>query len=245
MNTDLTSKKAVITGASSGIGKAIATKLVSHGCHVYVLDIQDTLGESTVEELSKIGTATYVHCDVSSEDAVKNSAKKIGMVNYIINVAGISLQEKKGEVSERNFDKLVAINMRSVYLMSLVFGHHHALDGGAIVNISSVRAKTGTPSFSSGYAAAKAGVENLTKSFALELAPKNIRVNCIAPGATYPTKMSENWSDDVKNEIISSIPLGRLGSPEDMANCAYFLVSDLSKYITGQTINVNGGAWMG
>lgn len=244
MNTDLKNTTAVITGASSGIGKAIATKLVSHGCHVYVIDINDSLGEATVKDLSKIGMASYMHCDVSSEDAVKNVAEKIGSVNYVVNVAGISLQEKKGEVSENNFDKLVAINMRSVYLMCLIFGHHHLKNDGAIVNISSIRAKTGTPSYSSGYAASKAGVENLTKSFALELAPKKIRVNCIAPGATYPTKMSENWSDAVKEEIASSVPLGRLGSPDDMANCAYFLVSDLSKYITGQTINVNGGAWM-
>jgi NAD(P)-dependent dehydrogenase (short-subunit alcohol dehydrogenase family) len=153
--------------------------------------------------------------------------------------------KKKGETSSTNFDKLIAVNMKSVYLTSMIFGHHLMNNGGSIVNVSSIRAKTGTPSFSSSYAAAKAGVENLSKSFALELADKNIRVNAIAPGATFPTKMSINWSEEIKTEITNTVPLKRLGSPEDMANGVYFLVSDLSTYITGQTLNINGGAWMG
>lgn len=238
---DLANKVAVITGANSGMGKAIAQKLSSHGAKVFILGINRELGINTAKELG----VTFIETDVTSKEAIQDAATHIGAVHILINVAGISLQEQKGVISPENFDKIIAVNLKSVYLTSLIFGHHLMCNNGAIVNVSSIRAKTGTPSYSSAYAASKAGVENLTKSFALELAEKNIRVNAIAPGATFPTKMSEKWNEKDKKEIIKKIPLKRLGSPVDMANGVYFLVSDLSSYITGQTLNINGGAWMG
>lgn len=244
---DLNNKTAIIIGASSGIGKAIAHKLAEHDCSLILLGISDDKGQAVTKELSEVTKVEYYHADISSRKDLETVSQKLSEreINFLINVSGISISQEKGVVDEANFDHLVDVNMKGVYLASIIFGHHLLQAGGSIVNISSIRAKTGTPSFSSGYAAAKAGVENLTKSFALELADKQIRVNAIAPGATFPTKISQKWSEELKKEIIKSIPLGRLARPEDIANGAYFLVSDLSNYITGQTLNINGGAWMG
>jgi 3-oxoacyl-[acyl-carrier protein] reductase len=245
----LKNKVAVITGASSGIGKCVAEQLIRNGCHVILLSSHETGLTQVKKELSSYPekVETFV-CDVSNSNDVSQIAKKISSshegIDYLITCAGVSLQEEQGKFSEENFDRLIGVNLKGVYICTMLLAYPLMKEGGSIVNISSIRARTGTPSFSSGYAAAKAGVINLTKSFAIELAEKYIRVNCVAPGATYPTGLSKSWSEKLRSDIASSIPLKRLGKPEDISNAICFLLSDSAGYITGQTLDVNGGVWM-
>lgn len=242
-------KVAIITGASSGIGKSIAVKLASEQCNLGLIARDKEKLETVKLELKKFGVKVKIYpSDVSRSNNVNKIAKQIasdfGEINFLVNSAGQSILERKAEFNEEKFDNLIDVNLKGVYLSTMLLAYPLMKNGGAIVNISSIRGRTGTPSFSSGYAAAKGGVINLTKSFALEMADDNIRVNCVAPGATYPTELSKNWTTDVKKEIVSTIPQKRLGKPEDIANAVYFLLSDMSDYITGHTLDVNGGAWM-
>ena len=242
-------KIAVITGGSSGIGKSIAQQLASYQCNLILLSKDETSLQLTKRQLNSdaISIETYV-CDVADAKEIKKINSKIkenhNHIDYLVNSAGISLQEEKGKFSEENFNLLMNVNLIGVYTTTLLLAYPLMSRGGGIVNISSIRARTGTPTFSSGYAAAKAGVINLTKSFALELADRNIRVNCVAPGATYPTGISHNWPKKLRLDIAAGIPLTRLGKPEDISHAACFLLSDQASYITGQTLDVNGGAWM-
>jgi len=249
MKKNLKNKKAIIIGAGSGIGAATAIFLSDMGCEIFLVGTTEKNLLTLSNQISKNGgEVNYSVADISSledmekvRDEIKN---KWGKIDFLINSAGVSLDEKEGAVSIENFNKIVDVNLKGVYLSVLVLAGSLMNDNGSIVNISSIRGRTGTPSFSSAYAAAKAGVINMTKSFAMDFSSRNIRVNCIAPGATFPTGMSKKWPKELREEIAKTIPLKRLGSPEDIAKAVFFLVSDLSTYITGQTIDVNGGAWM-
>jgi len=245
----MNNKKAVVIGGSSGIGLATVKQLINRGVEVAIIgrDI------SKLNEIrKKLGTNKSLikvyESDASNIDSMKSVfillKKEFGKIDYLVNSAGISIFQKQGKVDLKSFNKLVEVNLNSVYISSMLSGYELINDGGAIVNVSSIRGRTGTDSFSPGYAAAKAGVINLTKTFAMELAQKNIRVNCVSPGATYPTGLSESWPLELKEEIAKSIPMKRLGKPEEIASAIVFLLSDDASYITGQTLDVNGGQWM-
>jgi 3-oxoacyl-[acyl-carrier protein] reductase len=250
MPKNIENKKGVVIGAGSGIGAATAEFLAERGFELVLIGRT----KSKLEKVSKkindnFNTkSVFIVGDISSLEDVKSMKKKISKrfrkIDFMINAAGVSLNEEQGEASIENFDEIIDANLKGVYLSTLLIAYPLMRKGGSIVNVSSIRGRTGTPSFSSTYAAAKAGVINMTKSFAFELASKNIRVNCISPGATYPTGMSKKWSKSLRAEIAESVPMKRLGKPVDMAKAIYFFVSDLSRYITGQTLDVNGGAWM-
>lgn len=233
----LTGKSAIVSGTNSGIGLAIKQSLTAQGVRVIGIN------RKTTDENSE----NYI-CDISDQKQVEETMKKIkkqtGNVDFLVNCAGISLKEKKGVCSAENFDALINNNLKGVYFCSMIAGYNLLNEGGSIVNISSIRARTGTTSCSSGYAAAKAGVINLTKTFALELSERSIRVNCIAPGLVYPTNMSKDLSKEEITTISQSIPLKRLGAPQDIADATLFLLSSSASYITGQTLDVNGGIWM-
>jgi 3-oxoacyl-[acyl-carrier protein] reductase len=242
-------KKALVIGGSSGIGLATVKQLIKMGVEVAILGRNIEKLENIKKELGtkKYPVRVFV-ADASNVDSMKVVfdllKKEFGKIDYLINSAGISIFQKQGELDMKSFNKLIEVNLNSVYISSMLGGYGLINKDGAIVNVSSIRGRTGTDSFSPGYAAAKAGVINLTKTFAMELASKNIRVNCVAPGATYPTGLSESWPKELRDNIAKSIPLKRLGNPEEIARAVLFLLSDDASYITGQTLDINGGQWM-
>lgn len=242
----LLGKVAVVTGSSSGIGLATAQKLFAEGAkviligrnHEKLLAANHKLNDSAVILVADISVRTQL------EKIALQIKESFGKIDFLINCAGVSRVQERGILNEDAFDELIDVNLKGTYLCSMIFGYGLINPGGAIVNISSIRGRTGTTSFSAGYAVAKAGVINLTKTFALELAGSGIRVNGVAPGPIYPTAISEKWSTEMIKEISQTVPLKRLGRPDEVANAVYFLVSDLSSYMTGQTLDLNGGLWM-
>lgn len=244
-----TGKTAIIIGGTQGIGKAIVHSLADEGCNLIVLSHNKNNLTYVKKQFQgySIDVKTYF-CDVSSPDLTKITLEKIVQkhkkIHYLVNCAGVSIKESKGLVSNENFDLLVDSNLRYVYLACLIIGYSLEKEG-VIVNISSIRGRTGTDSFSSIYAATKAGVMNLTKTFSIELAHElKVRVNCVAPGPVFPTNISSKWSEEQKKQLSESTLLKRLARPEEVASVVLFLLSDASSYITGQTIDVNGGLWM-
>ncbi len=246
MNNKKINKTVLITGATGGIGKATSELLASNAYDLILLDRNKkalVLLASKISKKYKIKAERY-DCDLSKLEDIEKIQSKVKRFDYLVNIAGKSLTQDKGLIDLQKFDTLIDSNLKSSYLTCMIFGYKSLNKGGAIVNISSIRARTGTDSYSSIYSAAKAGLLGLTKSMALELADKNIRVNAVAPGPTYPTKTSKMWSMELRKNLSAKIPLKRLGKPIDVANTIKFLISDDSSYITGQTIDVNGGLWM-
>jgi 3-oxoacyl-[acyl-carrier protein] reductase len=241
-------KVAVITGASSGIGAEIARQFAEYGYHLYLLARREERLKTIADQLRQSHIKIYYSkCDVSDVQQVQVAfatiAKTFGNIDFLINNAGLSSDVNIQEARPDAFMSDLSVNVIGTYLCTMA-AYPLMINGGAIVNISSIRARTGTPTSSIGYAAAKAGVINLTQSFAKQLGLYKIRVNCIAPGAIYPTEMTTDWTEAILQEKIAETPLGRLGTPADIANVALFLISDSSSFITGHTIDVNGGRWM-
>jgi len=245
----LTGKVAVVTGAGRGIGRAIALKLSKLGASV-VINYRSSIKEAQelIDEIkSNGGNAEAVQGDVSSlEDAekvVKFAVEKFGRLDILVNNAGITKDTLLLRMKEEDFDKVLEVNLKGVFNCTK---HASAImlkqKSGRIINISSVIGLIGNAG-QANYAAAKAGIIGFTKSIAKELGGRGITVNAIAPGFI-STDMTEVLSDKVKEKLLESVPLRKLGSPEDVANLAGFLASDNASYITGQVINVDGGMVM-
>jgi 3-oxoacyl-[acyl-carrier protein] reductase len=244
---ELKGKVTVVTGGSSGIGKAIATKLAERGSKLAIIARSVDRLEEVKKLLSdQVKTEIYV-CDVSDSKQVKETFEKIskdfGHIDYLVNNAGISTSKPMEELTEEDFDNEVAVNFKGVYLCTTYVYPLMKL-GGAIVNIGSYRARAGTPKTSPAYAASKAAVINLTKSYAMQLAKYGIRVNCVSPGRIHSTGISKSWGEEKRKKLREANLLKRLGSPDDIANAVCFLLSDLASYVTGHTLDVNGGDWM-
>lgn len=246
----LQDKVIVITGGSKGIGKAITTLFLKNGAKIALIGRSKyPLDNDIAETLKKSKSMKYYVCDVSNHHQVNVIFKKIHnfyrKIDILINNAGVSAFKNIDQITEQDWDHEVDVNLKGVYLCtSAVTPYMKKNEGGCILNISSERGRSGSSDGSPAYAAAKAGVINLTKTYAKQLAKYNIRVNCVAPAAIDNTSISKNWSGQLRTSIVKNIPLGRLGEPEDVANACYFLVSDLSSFITGTTIDVNGGLSM-
>lgn len=244
-----TSKNAVITGGSSGMGKAIAERLAKEGYNLSLIaqdkDKLESVKKAIVSEY-KIRVEIY-SCDVSSGEQVKNTFLKIketfDHIDCLVNAAGATTHKTIDKITEDDFIKEIDVNLKGSFLC-IMSAFPLMKNGGSIVNIASIRGETGTPTSSPSYAAAKAGVINLTKTFALQLAKHNIRVNCISPGAVWPTAMSQHWDEAKREKIAEEVPLKRIGAPEEIAGATYFLLSSESSYITGHTLDVNGGTFM-
>ncbi|MFL0270203.1 3-oxoacyl-[acyl-carrier-protein] reductase [Candidatus Clostridium radicumherbarum] len=245
----LTGKVAVVTGAGRGIGKAIALKLANEGASI-VVNYRSSEKEANelVEEIrEKGGIAECVQGDVSfledAEKVIKFAAEKFGRLDILVNNAGITRDTLLLRMKEEDFDKVLQVNLKGVFNCTK---HASAImlkqKSGRIINISSVVGLIGNAG-QANYAAAKAGIIGFTKSIAKEIGARGITVNAIAPGFI-TTDMTDVLSDKVKEKLIENIPLKKLGSPEDIANCVAFLVSDYASYITGQVINVDGGMVM-
>ncbi len=239
---------AIVTGAAQGIGKAIAVKLAQEGNNIVVSDINEKKAAETAEELKQTGVqALVVKGDVSkAEDAamlIKKTVETFGTVDYLINNAGITRDNLIIRMSEQEWDMVLNINLKGVFLCSQQAVRVMMKKRfGRIVNIASVSGILGTAG-QANYASSKAGVMALTKTFAREFGARNINVNAIAPGYII-TEMTDQLPENVKEEYLAQIPLKRGGTPEDIANVVSFLISPASSYITGTTIHVNGGMVM-
>ncbi len=248
-------KKAIVTGGTRGIGRAIVKELASKSCCgvlfsdvAFIYNSCDECAEEIKQEISDNDTQIYsFKADVSNyeqtEQTVKAAIEKLGGVDILINNAGITKDNLLLRMQEKDFDDVISANLKSVFnytkavLKTMIRQRY-----GRIVNIASVVALIGNAG-QSNYVASKAGVIGFTKAMARELASRNITVNAVAPGFIQ-TDMTEKLSDEQKEKLVKTIPLGRMGSPEDIAKVVGFLCSNYADYITGQVITVDGGMTM-
>jgi 3-oxoacyl-[acyl-carrier protein] reductase len=242
----LSGKTALITGASRGIGKAIALLFAREGTDIAITNIaDDDEFRNAIREIQEYGVKAkgYVSNAASFDDSqrvINEVVKDFTRIDILINNAGITRDTLLIRMTEDQWDAVIAVNLKSVFnLTKAVIPVMLKQKSGSIINMSSVVGVSGNAG-QSNYSASKAGIIGFTKSVAKEVGSRNIRCNAIAPGFII-TEMTEKLSDDVKNEWISKIPLRRGGLPEDVANTAVYLASDLSSYVTGQTIHVCGG----
>lgn len=241
----LKGKVALITGAARGIGKAIALKYVQEGADVAFTDIKDDEQfRKTEKELQSYGTKVKAYVsDAANYESAQNLAevlvKDFGRLDILVNNAGITRDNLLMRMSEEQWDLVININLKSVYNMTKAFMRQMMKQRcGSIINLSSVVGVQGNPG-QANYAASKAGIIGFTKSIAQELGSRNIRANAIAPGFI-ETEMTASLPEDVKQSWYDQIPLRRAGKPEEVANTAVFLGSELSSFVSGQTIHVCG-----
>ena len=245
----LEGKVALITGAARGIGKAIAIKYAQEGANIAFTDLViDGNGENTKKEIESYGVkvlaiASNAASFEEAHNAVEQVVKEFGKLDILVNNAGITKDGLMMRMSEAQWDAVIAVNLKSA------FNFVHAVTpvmvrqrGGSIINMSSVVGVHGNAG-QCNYSASKAGMIGLAKSIAQELGSRGVRANAIAPGFII-TEMTAQLPDEVKKEWASKIPLRRGGTPEDIANVATFLASDMSSYVTGQVISVCGGMQM-
>ena len=245
----LENKGAVVTGGSRGIGRAVAEALAAEGATVAVIYAGNIkAAEDTVRTIEEAGGKAFaVQCDVADEDAVTDMVKmvheKLGTIDVFVNNAGITRDGLLMRMKREDWDAVLSTKLTGVYnCTKAVTKIMMKQRSGSIINMTSVVGETGNAG-QANYAAAKAGVIGFTKSVAKELASRNIRVNAVAPGCI-DTDMTAVLSDAVKEEMIKSIPLGRTAAPEEVAQAVVFLASQKAGYITGQTLNVDGGMVM-
>ncbi|WP_273125500.1 3-oxoacyl-[acyl-carrier-protein] reductase [Bacillus weihaiensis] len=240
---------ALVTGASRGIGKAIALDLAKNGAVVAVNYAgNEVKANEVVEEIKSMGgSAVAIKADVSNGEEVQGMIKTVidefGRIDILINNAGITRDNLLMRMKDEEWDDVINTNLKGVFLCTKgVTRQMMKQRSGRIINITSVVGVSGNPG-QANYVAAKAGVIGLTKTTAKELASRNITVNAVAPGFI-TTDMTDELSEEVKGEMLKQIPLAKLGEPSDIANLVTFLASEKSKYITGQTMHVNGGMVM-
>ena len=249
---DLKNKVAIITGGRQGMGRAHALKLAQLGCKVVVSDISQDDCQKVVDEIKKMGgEAIAIKCDISKkvevEAMVEKTIKEFGKIDILVNNAGICQFGSFLDLTEQEWDKTLDINLKGYFLCSQAVAKEMAKQkSGVIVNIASVamgQIGMGFPGIVH-YCASKGGIVAMAEAMALELAPLGIRVNTIAPGAIDTPMMSSVKQDSkVLEGMLASIPLKRVGKPEDIANAVAFLASDESSYMTGTVVVVDGG-WL-
>lgn len=242
-------KNVLVTGASRGIGKSIALELASKGANVAVNYAgSEERAQAVVEEIEKLGVKSFkIQADVSKEADVKAMIKEVinqfSGLDILVNNAGITKDNLLMRMKEVEFDQVIDINLKGVFLCTKAVTRHMMKQrAGKIINVASIVGVSGNPG-QANYVAAKAGVIGMTKSVAQELASRNIIVNAVAPGFI-STDMTDALTQEQQEAILSRIPLAKLGTPEDVANVVRFLASDDANYITGQTIHIDGGMVM-
>jgi len=245
----LKGRVAIVTGGARGIGKAIALSFVREGAKVALVDVDkdklEVLKNEFEKEKRKVIT---ISCDITKSSEVNGMVnqvhKKFNRIDILVNNAGIIRRGTIETVTEQDWDRVIEVNLKGTFnCCKAVVEIMKSQRYGKIVNISSIAGKMGDITSAPGYGPSKAGVDALTKTLARQLAPYGINVNAVSPHAI-ETEMSAQWSEERRKEIIASIPLGRLGKPEDVANAALFLASDEASFITGEILDVNGGALM-
>ena len=244
----LAGKVAVISGAANprGIGFATARLFAAHGAKVAILDLDETASQNAASGLDGSEHRGFA-CNVVEPAACKEAGRRVlevyGQVDVLINNAGITQPVKTMDITPEDLHRIMAVNLDGVLYLSQAFiPHMRERQRGSIACMSSVSAQRGGGVFGGPhYSAAKAGVLGLAKAMARELGPDKVRVNSIAPGLIHTDITGGLMQDDRRHAIIDGIPLGRLGAAQDVANAALFLASDLSSYLTGITLDVNGG----
>lgn len=245
----LSGKVALVTGASRGIGREIALQLARDGANVAVNYAgSEQKAMEVVQEIKSLGReGIAIQGDVANSEAVTNMVKEVidtfGQLDILVNNAGITRDNLLMRMKEEDWDAVINTNLKGVFLCTKAVTRQMMKQrSGRIINISSIVGASGNAG-QANYVAAKSGVIGLTKTSAMELAPRGITVNAIAPGFI-TTDMTDKLPEDIQQQMLKQIPLGTFGEPKDIANVVSFLASDDSKYITGQTIHVNGGMYM-
>jgi 3-oxoacyl-[acyl-carrier protein] reductase len=257
-NTGLRGKVLVVTGAAAGIGRATARRFAGEGCRVAAWDINDAGREELLRELSSLGGEPFFRktnvCDSRDvEEAVEETVARWGAVDVLINNAGITrdaqlIKWKDGQVaglmSDEAFDAVISVNLKGIFLCTRsVVPYMIRSGGGVILNASSIVGLYGNFG-QTNYAAAKAGVIAFTRTWSRELGKHNIRVNAVAPGFI-ATEMVRSMPAKIIEGMVEHTPLGRMGSPEDVAEAYVWLASDASSFITGAVLSVDGGLVLG
>jgi 3-oxoacyl-[acyl-carrier protein] reductase len=238
----------LVTGGARGIGKAIAENFAKKGAHLVIADISLESAEETASQLASGGSRTLaLSLDVSKSENVATAFEKIiaefGRIDIVINNAGITKDGLILRMKEEDWDAVININLKGVFLCAKEAVKYMVKQRyGRIVNIASVVAFMGNPG-QANYSASKAGIVGLTKTIAREYASRGITVNAVAPGFI-STAMTDGLPDNVRQEMLKSIPVGSFGSVEDVANAVAFLAAPDTGYITGQVVHVNGGMYM-
>lgn len=235
----LNNKVAIVTGSAMGIGKGIAEMLIEEGAKVVFSDINGD--DSLVAEYGD--KAIFIKCDVAKaeevDNLIKQTVERFGQLDILVNNAGIYPFKSFLEMTEAEWDKVMSVNLKSVFLTSQAAAKVMP-NGGRIIDISSIASVVGFSGLVH-YCASKGGVNAMIRALALELADKNITVNAVAPGGITTPGSSQGMTDEAIKQSIAMIPLGRMGEPKDIAGAVAFLASDKASYITGQTIVVDGG----
>jgi len=237
----------IVTGAASprGIGKATAKLMAAQGARVVILDLRKEDAEAAAQDLGSghLGLACDVTDKAACVAAARATLERYGRIDALINNAGITQPVRTLDISGESFDAIIDVNLRgTLYMSQAVLPVMKDQNGGSIVCMSSVSAQRGGGIFGGQhYSAAKAGVLGLAKAMAREFGPQRIRVNSITPGLIQTDITGGKLTPEMRDDIIRGIPLGRLGDAADVANACLFLVSDLSTYLTGITLDVNGG----
>ncbi len=250
MDLGLTHKTAVVTGGGSGIGKAVCFLLAEEGANVAAVDFYPHRSAAVAEEiLARKGQALGLAADVSVASDVGRMLEAVlerwGGIDVLINNAGIILQAPAVDMTEQQWDKIISNNLKSCFLCSQVVAKQMIRQGrgGRIVNVSSIHAELSEPS-AAAYTAAKGGMESFSRTLATELAPHKINVNCIRPGATYTELTIPMYTETVKKALFMRIPLREIADAAWIADGIVFLASERARYITGQTLTVDGGYLM-
>lgn len=246
-NINLKGKVAVITGAATaqGIGWATARLFAAHGANIALLDLESNDPAGQASQIS--GEHRGYSCDVSQRDqcegAITDVMRDFDQIDILVNNAGVVFGTRFTDITPDEYEAVIDVNLRgNFHMCQSVVPHMRTNGGGAIVCISSIAGQVGGGLFgSSHYAASKGGIFSLSKALARELAPEGIRVNTIAPGVIDNDFTKGRMTQDIKTDIAAKVPMGRLGQPEEVAKCCLFLASDLSSYVTGAVLDVNGG----
>lgn len=245
-------KTALVTGAGSGIGQAVARRFAAEGACVVAADIRLDAAEQTASEIGDAASALQIDVSdrASSETGVREAVERLGRLDVLVNVAGVTIVGAVHELSEEQWDKEIDTNLKSIYLMSkAAWPTFVAQGGGSIISIASAAAFSALPQ-DAAYCTSKAGVAMLTRCMALDGARDNIRANCVCPGYI-STPMLEGYFEDQEDpdasraEAVNFTPLGRLGQPDDIASGVLYLASDDARWVTGTPLIVDGGGLAG
>ncbi|MFD9703889.1 SDR family NAD(P)-dependent oxidoreductase [Lentzea sp. NPDC059081] len=237
----LANQKALVTGATSGIGRAIAVKLAEAGATVYLTGRRAELGKETVELIEKAGgTGHFIVSDVASIEDVRALAEEVGDVDVLVNNAGIFPFSSTPEQSLETYQQVFDVNVRGVYFLTAALAPAMiARKKGSIVNVSSIGADVGNP-ITSVYSASKAALDALTRSWAVEFGPHGVRANSVAPGPIR-TEAAVTQAGEVFEKVSDTVPMNRVGEPEEIADVVLFLASDQSSYVNGAVVPADGG----